>query len=207
MLQCTSSPLGCPTSPLQPVNKERHVSDPFLILTSSFLDIVAMSRPGKASGLYIQGQKSQPGSSRSGAVELKASHGRPKKRPRLRTERSVWNGADDWNKLVADSTLSTSSVSTRRPHPRGLPTLARCASDAAARGFETIWTADSTLVAGDEPAQFANMKGFGRYWKYDWEVVPDHLREGVRDAVFRLWGRMLSLDIVRVVSLRFKGLS
>lgn len=157
-----------------------------------------MSRPGKASGLYIQGQKAHPGSSRPGHGGPAGGRERSKKRPR--PDRSVWNKADDWDKLVADSTLSTSSVSGRRPYPRGLPSLARCASDAAARGFEAIWTADATLAQGDERAQSSNMRGFGRYWKYDWEVVPDHLKEGVRDAVFRMWGRMLSFDIVRVVS-------
>jgi len=109
---------------------------------------------------------------------VQASNNTRKRRPT-----SIWNGPDDWPQLVADSSLSTSSISTRAPRPRGLHTLSRCATDAAARDFKTLW---------EDIAD-------GRTWKEWWNLVPDHLKVGVRDGVFKLWGGYLTQAVIREV--------
>lgn len=57
----------------------------------------------------------------------------------FRTGRSVWNATDDWDELVAASSLSTSSISTRPPRLRGLQTLSRAAEGVAVRHFRMLW--------------------------------------------------------------------
>ena len=102
---------------------------------------------------------------------------------------------DDWDQLVADSQLSTASISSRKPRPRGVSTLVRCAADAAARGFKRIWeeTGYARQAGVDAGA------GSGVYWKESWMWVPDHLKEGVRDAVFRYWGGYLTPEVIQEV--------
>ena len=109
--------------------------------------------------------------------------------------RSIWNSVDDWDQLVADSQLSTASISSRKPRPRGVSTLVRCAADAAARGFKRIWeeTGYARQAGVDAGA------GSGVYWKESWMWVPDHLKEGVRDAVFRYWGGYLTPEVIQEV--------
>ena len=122
---------------------------------------------------------------------------RPVKRRRGHaTSRSVWNSRDDWDQLVADSQLSTSSISLRRPRPRGMQTLVRCATESAARGFRRMWedTAGMPAMAGSSA---------GEIWKESWECVPDHLKVGVRDAVFKNWGGYLNGEILSKVSHSF----
>ena len=116
-----------------------------------------------------------------------------KKARKRKTERTVWNTPDDWETLLAESTLSTSSISTRRPRLRGLPTLAKCCQESAARSFKRLWEAGQTQVQGEI------IVGPGRWWKDDWAWVPDHLKLGVRDAVFRYWGGSLSLQMLQEV--------
>lgn len=45
----------------------------------------------------------------------------------------------------------------------------------------------------------ASLQGQG--WKYDWEAVPDHLKERVRDGVFRYWGSLLTFSLLQHVRL------
>lgn len=136
---------------------------------------------GSSSGLYLNGVLSSSSWN---------SSFRPAKR--ARTNRSVWNAADDWDELVAASTLSTASVSTRPPRPRGLQTLALCAEHAAVRNFRRLY----------EEGKIRNQNGaVGKgWWENEWEVVPDHLKLRVRDGVYRQHGNVLKLDMIRDVS-------
>ncbi|WVW84841.1 hypothetical protein I302_106876 [Kwoniella bestiolae CBS 10118] len=116
----------------------------------------------------------------------------PTKRPRLSTRktktkvaRSIWNSKDDWDTLVSESQLSTSSISTRPPRLRELPTLVKCCNESMARGFKRLWE-----VSPDG----AELKGA-------WRFLPGHLKEGVREGVFRYWGGMLSVKIISEIFL------
>lgn len=118
----------------------------------------------------------------------------PKKRS-VKVERSIWNAKDDWDTLVAESSLSTSSVSARPSRPRGLHSLVKCASDAAARGFKLLWE-EGQIVTDDEV-----IIGPGQRWKAAWGGVPDHLKLRVRDAIFRWWGGHINLSMLQQVFL------
>ncbi|KAK4685197.1 hypothetical protein P7C73_g4959, partial [Tremellales sp. Uapishka_1] len=93
---------------------------------------------------------------------------------------TIWSTPDDWEQMVADATLSTSSVSTRRPKPRGLHSLVKCCSDVASRFFKPLWEVDQ-----------------GSTWKAMWNAVPDHLRRDIRDGIFRIWGGVLTESMVK----------
>ena len=125
---------------------------------------------------------------------------RPAKRKKAKTAatgRSVWNSTDDWDQLVADSQLSTSSISRRRPRPRGLQTLVRCASEAAVRGFKRLWDepVGPEWVTEDERSR-------GGVWQDWWAVVPDYLKAEIRDGIFERWGGFLDADMISQVSER-----
>jgi len=109
--------------------------------------------------------------------------------------RSVWNSTDDWDQLVADSQLSTSSISRRRPRPRGLQSLVKCASEAAVRGFKRLW---EETVGPEWVTESGTSRG--RVWQDWWSVVPDHLKVGIRDAIFERWGGLLDADMITQVS-------
>lgn len=146
--------------------------------------------PGSASGLYVNGVLSHPSWNPSF---------RPAKR--ARTNRSVFNSTDHWDELVTSSQLSTASVSTRPARPRGLQTLAVCAEHAAVRNFKRLYEEGKVRVEG-KPAE----KG---WWETEWEDMPDHLRLRVREGVYKRYGGVLKLDVIRDVSLPFsvRGLS
>ncbi|WVQ85049.1 hypothetical protein IAT38_007213 [Cryptococcus sp. DSM 104549] len=111
-------------------------------------------------------------------------------RRKTKGERSIWNSVDDWDTLVADSSLSTSSVSRRRPRPRGLHTLVRCAADAAARGFRMLWDQGEVRAEGD------TIVGPGVEWRESWAMLPEHLQEMVRDGIFKRWGGLLTIQML-----------
>lgn len=136
---------------------------------------------GSGSGLYLNGVLSH---------SSWTSSTRPTKR--ARTHRSVFNSTDDWDELVAASTLSTASVSSRPARPRGLQTLAICAEHAAVRNFKRLY----------EEGKIRSPSGaVGKgWWEVEWELVPDHLKAKVRDGVFRRYGSVLKLDMIRDVS-------
>ncbi|KAL7423048.1 hypothetical protein Q5752_002347 [Cryptotrichosporon argae] len=102
-----------------------------------------------------------------------------KRKSKVKPAHSIWDGADDWAQLVADSALSTSSVSVRAPRPRGVHTLARCAQDAAARSWRRMRDEDASA------------------WRAAWAGVPPHLQAGVRDGVFKWHADVLTAAIVR----------
>ncbi|GFZ45033.1 hypothetical protein JCM24511_02759 [Saitozyma sp. JCM 24511] len=166
-------------------------------------------RPGSASGLYTI---SRPAPSSSSTPRRPAQ-------PKRKKPRTVWNSTDtksEWDELVAVSSLSTSAPSTRKPRLRGLPSLAKCAADAAARGFKRLWedeaepsagastTATAPLRGGRDGAEASGsddlkteLKGRGGSWSVLWEGTPDHLKEPVRDSVFRWWGSYLTIQVLR----------
>lgn len=161
-----------------------------------------------------------PSSTPSPAKRRKLAH--PK--GLFRTGRSVWNSTDDWDELVATSSLSTSSVSTRPPRPRALPSLAKSAEDVAVRHFRMLWadgksSEPAELDPEDERGgkrkktgkgtarerkernerQEENQKG---WWELQWPHVPDHLKARVTDGIMRMHGGWLSLDVIRKVRSR-----
>jgi hypothetical protein len=170
-------------------------------------------RPGSASGLYTI---SRPAASSSSTPRRPAQ-------PKRKKPRTVWNSADtksEWDELVAVSSLSTSAPSTRKPRLRGLPSLAKCAGDAAARGFKRLWedeaepststsaTATATALtrggrdgadASENDDLRTELKGRGGSWSVLWAGTPDHLKEPVRDSVFRWWGSYLTIQVLRTV--------
>jgi hypothetical protein len=168
-------------------------------------------RPGSASGLYTI---SRPTPSSSSTPRRPAP-------PKRKKPRTVWNSADtksEWAELVAVSSLSTSAPSTRKPRLRGLPSLAKCAGDAAARGFKRLWEDEvepstSTSVTAIAPTRGGrdgangngsddlktDLRGRGGSWSVLWEGTPDHLKEPVRDSVFRWWGSYLTIQVLRTV--------
>lgn len=121
----------------------------------------------------------------------------PRKRAKIKPDRpkSIWNTADDWDQLVADSALSTSSISSRPPALRGRLSLTRCCAESAGRGFKALWE------YGQEIRDDKVIVGPGRYWKAAWEEVPDHLKVMVKERVVRYWGGWLSLAMISDVSL------
>ncbi|WVR06479.1 hypothetical protein IAU60_003510 [Kwoniella sp. DSM 27419] len=140
--------------------------------------------PPRNSGRSSRGTQRTAGSPSAAAPspQKKARTASSKTKARsIRGQRSIWTSTDDWDTLLADSALSTSSVSLRPPRLRGLPSLIKCCTDAIARGFKRLWE------SSEEPGQ-----GF----KIAWNEVPDHLKEGVRDQVFRWWGGYLTLKII-----------
>lgn len=114
---------------------------------------------------------------------------RPRKAKRLRTgtgpgtEKSIWNTKDDWDTLVAESRLSTSSISRRPPPPAGLKSLTTYCAEVAGRSLKRFWELDTGLS-----------------WKYAWSEVPDRLKVGVRDEVYRHWGGYLTTAMISEVS-------
>ncbi|KAK6908034.1 hypothetical protein I203_102035 [Kwoniella mangroviensis CBS 8507] len=108
-------------------------------------------------------------------------------RKRTKVQRSIWNSTDDWDTLISESQLSTSSISIRPPRLRELPTLVKCCSESIARGFKKLWD-----VSGD---------GTGAEFKAAWGFLPNHLKEGIRDSVFRYWGGFLTVKILAEVFL------
>ena len=120
-----------------------------------------------------------PGEKRS-LSELFASR-RVKKRKVI--NRSVWNSKDDWDKLVADSSLSTASISSRRPIHSGHHPLSYYAAEVAARAFKFLWEED------------------GEWWKAEWAYVSEPIKAKVRERVYRYYGEFLSVQILAEVSL------
>nr|XP_031864346.1 uncharacterized protein CI109_000259 [Kwoniella shandongensis]KAA5531418.1 hypothetical protein CI109_000259 [Kwoniella shandongensis] len=117
----------------------------------------------------------------------------PSKKPktnRYKTSRSIWTSTEDWDTLVTESALSTSSISTRAPRPRGLHSLVKCATDAAGRGFKRLWEQGEVVADGEV------VVGPGKGWREAWLYLPDHLKEGVRDRIFRWWGGYLTLQLI-----------
>ena len=110
-----------------------------------------------------------------------ATPNRPAKRSR-RNERSVWNSTDDWDELVQASTLSTSSISARRPRPYGLVSLKQASVQAAVRSFKRIFETHES------------------WWIAEWRNLPDAHKAAVRDGIFRMWGSVLSIERIREVS-------
>ncbi|WWC96255.1 hypothetical protein V866_003122 [Kwoniella sp. B9012] len=108
-------------------------------------------------------------------------------RKRTKVQRSIWNSKDDWDTLISESQLSTSSISIRPPRLRELPTLVKCCTESIARGFKRLWD-----VSGDET---------GAEFKAAWGYLPSHLKEGIRDSAFRYWGGFLTVKILAEVFL------
>ncbi|WVQ73244.1 hypothetical protein IAR50_002812 [Cryptococcus sp. DSM 104548] len=109
---------------------------------------------------------------------------------RQRTDKSVWNSKDDWDTLVAESSLSTSSVSLRKPRFRSFPTLTKCSVDSIVRGFKAFY--------GDGQArqEEAVAEEWRKWWKAEWAEIPGHLKEMVRDGIYRRWGGIISLQLI-----------
>jgi hypothetical protein len=84
--------------------------------------------------------------------------------------------------LVAESQLSTSSISTHRPPPAGLKGLTIFCAEVAGRAFKVFWELDE-----------------GISWRYAWEGVPDGHKILVRDEVFRYWGSYLTTAMISEV--------
>ena len=138
---------------------------------------------------------------------------------KVRARRSIWNAPDDWDELVAASNLSTSSVSTRRPPLREVPSLAKAAEDVAVRAFRLLWADGKTpaeavnpesrtgagkgkrKVSGERDASRDEGQMQKGWWELQWPHVPDHLKAHVRDGVIRMHGGALSMDVIRKVSL------
>lgn len=104
--------------------------------------------------------------------------GRKAKRPR-----SIWDSKDDWDTLVAESQLSTASISRRKPPPAGLKGLKSYCAEVAGRAFKAFWELDE-----------------GVSWRYAWDGVPDDHKILVRDEVFRYWGSYLTPPMISDVS-------
>lgn len=123
------------------------------------------------------------------------------KRRRIHTS-SVWTHKDDWSTLLSDSSLSTSSISTRPPRFRTFPTLTRCASDAVVRGFPSCWrlAGHTDRVTKYSESDEIVKEDWERWWKEWWERVPPRLQEMVRDGVFKKWGAALSIPVIHEVS-------
>lgn len=102
--------------------------------------------------------------------------------------KSVWNSTDDWDEMVETASLSTASIATRRPRPRGLKSLSACATDAAVRGFKWVW---------EEGGESGGTNG--TYWKREWGQLPDHLKARVRDGIYKKWGSFLTIEIIKDV--------
>ncbi|XAO21498.1 hypothetical protein I312_100249 [Cryptococcus bacillisporus CA1280] len=119
------------------------------------------------------------------------------KRRRIHTS-SVWTHKDDWSTLLSDSSLSTSSISTRPPRFRTFPTLTRCASDAVVRGFPSCWrlAGHTDRVTKYSDSDEIVKEDWERWWKEWWERVPPRLQEMVRDGVFKKWGATLSIPVI-----------
>ena len=115
-------------------------------------------------------------------------------RKRVKTERSIWNNQDDWDQLVEDSALSTSSISTRRPVIRGMQSLTRSCAESAGRGFKALWEYGQEIRDGEV------VTGPGKYWKIAWEGTSDHLKLLVRERVYRYWGSYLTPKMLSGVS-------
>ena len=161
------------------------------LLGVSFSSTPSVPRPSMSARSELSSS-----SKRSGGLFLVANTKKGKTTPKkrcVRAERSVWNSKDDWETLVADSALSTSSVSTRPPRPRGLHSLVKCASDAAARGFKRLW--EDGVVMSDGAVVY----GAGKRWKIAWEGIPDHLKVGLRDGIFKWWGSYVTLSMLQEV--------
>jgi hypothetical protein len=131
-----------------------------------------------------------------------------KRKARSTTSRSIWNRADDWDQLVADSALSTTSESVRRPRPKGISTLTKCACQVVGRNFKLLWE-EGEVVLGDVPfikrarrrspgALEASSDSAGLSFKVAWNALPDHLKIMVRDSVFHLSGSLLNLSMLQV---------
>lgn len=103
---------------------------------------------------------------------------RKPKRPR-----SVWDSKDDWDTLVAESQLSTASISTRKPPPAGLKSLTSYCAEVAGRAFKGFWELDE-----------------GVSWRYAWDGVPNDHKILVRDKVFKYWGSYLTTSMISEVS-------
>ncbi|OCF45999.1 hypothetical protein I317_00087 [Kwoniella heveanensis CBS 569] len=128
----------------------------------------------------------------------KAAKGKAKYKYRnKKVPRSIWNSKDDWETLVSESSLSTSSISLRPPRlaasgtndariGSSVPTLARYCTRCIARHFKGLWEAS----AAERP------ESMGEDFKLAWRELPDKLKEPVRDEVFRWWGGYLTLRMI-----------
>ncbi|WVQ96485.1 hypothetical protein IAU59_003590 [Kwoniella sp. CBS 9459] len=114
------------------------------------------------------------------------------------TNRSIWNSTDDWETLVSNSTLSTSSISLRPPRfgggGIGLPSLTRCCTRCIARHFKGLWEADAAQGSAVADAQVTMT--MGEDFRLAWKEVPDRLKEAVRDEVIEWWGGYLALRMI-----------
>jgi hypothetical protein len=135
-----------------------------------------------------------PRRKRSAATSSTPGKGTSRVRKKVKTQRSIWNYQDDWDQLVQDSALSTSSISTRRPVVRGMQSLTRCCAESAGRGFKALWE------YGQEISDGKVVTGPGKYWKIAWEGTSDHLKLLVRERVYRYWGSYLTSKMVSEVS-------
>ncbi|TYJ58597.1 hypothetical protein B9479_000808 [Cryptococcus floricola] len=121
----------------------------------------------------------------------------PNKRPKpttkrkQRTDKSVWNSKDDWDTLVAESSLSTSSVSLRKPRFRSFPSLTKSSVDAIVRGFKVFY---GDGQAGQDEGVADEWR---KWWRAEWAEIPGHLKEMVRDGIYKRWGGILSLQLLR----------
>ncbi|ODO10010.1 hypothetical protein I350_02234 [Cryptococcus amylolentus CBS 6273] len=121
----------------------------------------------------------------------------PNKRPKpttkrkQRTDKSVWNSKDDWDTLVAESSLSTSSVSLRKPRFRSFPSLTKASVDAIVRGFKAFY---GDGQAGQDEAVADEWR---KWWRTEWAEIPGHLKEMVRDGIYKKWGGILSLQLLQ----------
>ncbi|WWC62760.1 uncharacterized protein I303_105357 [Kwoniella dejecticola CBS 10117] len=129
-------------------------------------------------------KRSNPTSSKSSPRKKQKPSNTSKAKRLIKVQRSVWNSKDDWDQLVSDSALSTSSVSTRSPRLRGLPTLVKCAVNSISRGFKRLWEIDE-----------------GYSFNIAWDFLPPHLKSEVREMVFKWWGSFLTLKILSEVFL------
>lgn len=143
---------------------------------------------------------SRPSGSRTNATTSSSSGtgARPPKRQKIggTKSRTIWNSRDDWDELVATSSLSTASVSTRRPLPRGLVSLSKAAEDVAVRYFKMLYEAGQVV-------DYSGKLGKG-WWETEWAYIPDDAKKRIRDGVFRTHGSYLSLDVLRRVSLNLR---
>ncbi|KAK8858720.1 hypothetical protein IAR55_002949 [Kwoniella newhampshirensis] len=148
--------------------------------------------PGKRRKISVSSSDSDYTDTSPPPSSKKAKSSRSRKERSFRTTRSIWTSAssENWNTLVTESSLSTSSISTRPPRPRGIHALVRCATDAVGRGFKVLWE-DGDMISDGEI-----VVGPGRRFKEDWMYVPNHLKVGVRDKIFRLWGGYLTISMI-----------
>ncbi|ORX37262.1 hypothetical protein BD324DRAFT_650867 [Kockovaella imperatae] len=103
------------------------------------------------------------------------------------TNRSVWNTEDDWEQIIADSSLSTASVSSRRAPQKGLQSLSDHAARVASRAFKYLWQASDSR------------ERHGEWWKSEWSYVEDRMKVKVRDGVFAQWSEYLTPTILTEV--------